>query len=122
MLGFEVSGIRQNSFARENAREFSRNLRYPIIKGEQLNILIQDGKVTVDGANVVTTDIACSNGVIHAFDSVILPASKEIVDTEVFAGSCKMLAAALTAAGLFDILIRGRPILRSAAVFGRISW
>jgi uncharacterized surface protein with fasciclin (FAS1) repeats len=29
--------------------------------------------VKVDGANVVKTDIACSNGVIHVIDSVILP-------------------------------------------------
>ncbi len=29
--------------------------------------------VKVDGANVVKTDIACSNGVIHVIDAVILP-------------------------------------------------
>ena len=42
---------------------------------------VQGGSVTidatkgvkVDGANVVKTDIACSNGVIHVIDAVILP-------------------------------------------------
>jgi uncharacterized surface protein with fasciclin (FAS1) repeats len=34
-----------------------------------------NGKVTVDNANVVATDIKASNGVIHVIDSVILPAS-----------------------------------------------
>ena len=29
--------------------------------------------VTVEGAKVVTADIACSNGIIHVIDSVILP-------------------------------------------------
>lgn len=29
--------------------------------------------VTVDGARVVTADIACTNGIIHVIDSVILP-------------------------------------------------
>ena len=29
--------------------------------------------VKIDGANVVKTDIACSNGVIHVIDAVILP-------------------------------------------------
>jgi len=29
--------------------------------------------VMVDNANVVKADIACSNGVIHVIDSVILP-------------------------------------------------
>ena len=32
-----------------------------------------DGKVTVDGANVVKTDIMASNGVIHVIDAVVLP-------------------------------------------------
>lgn len=31
------------------------------------------GGVKVDGANVVKTDIVCSNGVIHVIDAVILP-------------------------------------------------
>lgn len=29
--------------------------------------------VTVDGAKVVTADIACTNGVIHVIDTVLLP-------------------------------------------------
>ena len=29
--------------------------------------------VTVGGAHVVQSDIACSNGVIHVIDSVLLP-------------------------------------------------
>ena len=29
--------------------------------------------VTVDGATVVTADIACTNGVIHVIDTVLLP-------------------------------------------------
>jgi uncharacterized surface protein with fasciclin (FAS1) repeats len=29
--------------------------------------------VKVNNANVVKTDIACSNGVIHVIDSVLLP-------------------------------------------------
>ena len=32
--------------------------------------------LTIDGANVVKADIACSNGVIHVIDSVILPEDK----------------------------------------------
>jgi transforming growth factor-beta-induced protein len=74
------------------------------VQGQQIDITAKDGKVTVDGANVVKTDIACSNGVIHVIDSVILPADKDIVDTAVAAGSFKTLAAALTAAGLVDSL------------------
>jgi transforming growth factor-beta-induced protein len=74
------------------------------VQGQKIDIATADGKVTVDAANVVKTDIVCSNGVIHVIDSVILPADKDIVDTAVSAGSFKTLAAALTAAGLVETL------------------
>ena len=43
------------------------------VNGQSVKIAVKDGKVTVDGANVVKTDIAASNGVIHVIDAVILP-------------------------------------------------
>ena len=42
------------------------------VQGQELKIDTADG-VKVDGANVVQTDILCTNGVIHIIDSVILP-------------------------------------------------
>ena len=43
------------------------------VNGKSVKIGVKDGKVTVDSANVVTTDMMASNGVIHVIDSVILP-------------------------------------------------
>lgn len=43
------------------------------VQGSDVQIKVKDGGVKVDGANVVKTDIACSNGVIHVIDAVILP-------------------------------------------------
>jgi uncharacterized surface protein with fasciclin (FAS1) repeats len=43
------------------------------VQGEEVTIEVKDGKVYVNGAQVVTTDIVCSNGVIHVIDAVILP-------------------------------------------------
>ena len=43
------------------------------VQGSKATIKATDGKVTIDGANVVKTDIEGSNGVIHVIDSVILP-------------------------------------------------
>ena len=43
------------------------------VQGEQIDVVVKDGKVKVDGANVVKTDIAASNGVIHVIDTVLLP-------------------------------------------------
>lgn len=41
--------------------------------GKSLTIAVKDGKVFVDNAQVVKTDIKTSNGVIHVIDSVVLP-------------------------------------------------
>jgi uncharacterized surface protein with fasciclin (FAS1) repeats len=43
------------------------------VNGQELIISVKDGKVMVDNATVVTTDIKCTNGVIHVIDSVVLP-------------------------------------------------
>jgi uncharacterized surface protein with fasciclin (FAS1) repeats len=43
------------------------------VQGQAVSIEVKDGKVYVDGAQVVTTDIKASNGVIHVIDTVILP-------------------------------------------------
>ncbi len=43
------------------------------VQGKELKISQNAGSVMVDGAKVVKTDIACSNGVIHVIDAVVLP-------------------------------------------------
>lgn len=43
------------------------------VQGSSAKVTVKDGKVMIDGANVVKTDIETSNGVIHVIDSVILP-------------------------------------------------
>lgn len=43
------------------------------VQGSTIEITASDDGVMVDNANVVTTDIKASNGVIHVIDSVILP-------------------------------------------------
>jgi len=42
------------------------------VQGQELKIDAKDG-VKVDGAKVVKTDIACTNGVIHVIDTVVMP-------------------------------------------------
>ena len=43
------------------------------VEGDNITITIANGGVMVDKANVVKTDIAASNGVIHVIDSVMIP-------------------------------------------------
>jgi len=45
------------------------------VQGRSINIVTKDGRVTINGANVLKTDIVCGNGVIHVIDAVILPPS-----------------------------------------------
>jgi uncharacterized surface protein with fasciclin (FAS1) repeats len=45
-------------------------------QGSEVTISASAGGVKVNGANVVKTDILCSNGVIHVIDAVILPKSE----------------------------------------------
>jgi uncharacterized surface protein with fasciclin (FAS1) repeats len=43
------------------------------VNGQSVSVMLQDGKVMIDGAQVITADISTSNGVIHVIDKVILP-------------------------------------------------
>jgi uncharacterized surface protein with fasciclin (FAS1) repeats len=43
------------------------------VQGQDLTIKVDGSTVMVDKAKVAKTDIACSNGVIHVIDTVVLP-------------------------------------------------
>ena len=47
------------------------------VEGQTVKLSTADG-VTVNGAKVVTADVAASNGVIHAIDAVILPPGVDV--------------------------------------------
>jgi transforming growth factor-beta-induced protein len=72
--------------------------------GQLVDIMANANGVKIDNANVVKTDIMTSNGVIHVIDRVILPSSKNIVQTADEAGSFGTLIAAAKAAGLAGVL------------------
>jgi uncharacterized surface protein with fasciclin (FAS1) repeats len=85
------------------------------VHGDTLDITVTDGKVMVDEASVVTTDVEATNGVIHVLDAVVLPApppppvpavpaTNTIVDVAMGAGMFDTLVAAAKAADLVDVL------------------
>lgn len=51
----------------------------PTVQGQKFKIMAKDGKVTIGNdvamANVIKTDVICSNGIIHVIDTVLMPAS-----------------------------------------------
>ena len=73
------------------------------LNSQKITLDTSDG-VKVNGANVIKTDISTTNGTIHVIDAVILPSTKDIIDTAIEAGSFKTLAAALGAAELVETL------------------
>jgi len=74
------------------------------VNGQSLSISANGEGVMIDGAKVVTTDIVCSNGVIHVIDAVMLPKDKDLIETAKEAGSFKTLLTALDAADLTNAL------------------
>ena len=73
------------------------------VNGLPVYIKVADGKVFINGAEVIITDVEADNGVIHVIDSVILP-PVDIVETAIADGRFTTLVAAVQAAGLVDTL------------------
>jgi transforming growth factor-beta-induced protein len=98
------------------------------VEGSDLDLVSDAGKVTVNGAAVLSADVAASNGVIHAIDTVLVPptvdlntlvdagagaaettvapatAEGDIVAVAASNGSFSTLVTAVEAAGLVDTL------------------
>ena len=43
------------------------------VNGQQLSVVLRDGKVYAGNAQVIAADVGASNGVIHVIDPVLLP-------------------------------------------------
>lgn len=86
------------------SREVSRLSGATSLNGQRISFASPDAGVMIDGAKVVKADIACSNGVIHVIDHVILPASDNIAQVAESAGMFSTLLTAAQAAGLVPAL------------------
>ncbi|MBA3544484.1 MAG: fasciclin domain-containing protein [Chthoniobacterales bacterium] len=84
------AGTVENLLKPENKEKLGKILAYHVLKGKvmaadvktmkadtaegsELNVKVDDGKVMVNDANVIKTDIAAINGVIHVIDTVLMP-------------------------------------------------
>ena len=50
-----------------------KTMKAKTVNGKDLDIKVNGSQVTVNGANVIKTDIVGSNGVIHVIDAVLIP-------------------------------------------------
>jgi len=85
----------------------------PAANGDTLSITLDGARLFINMSEVIAPDVAATNGVIHAIDSVLLPSVSEpaqdsaplnIVDTALAAGSFTTLVAALDATDLTSVL------------------
>ena len=88
------AGVLDGLLLPENKALLAQILTYHVVAGKVMAADVTDGDVatvegqtiklgtmggvTVNGANVVTADVAASNGVIHAIDAVILPPGVDV--------------------------------------------
>lgn len=75
---------------------------------EQSFLVTQNGnELQVDNARVLITDVFCTNGIIHAIDTVLIPPNEDVVDTILHDTSYQILVKCLQAADLVNAL-KGR--------------
>jgi transforming growth factor-beta-induced protein len=81
--------------------------RVQTLAGQRLTVERAGGAVTIGGATVSSADLACSNGVIHVIDRVLLPELGSLAAVAHRAGTFRTLLAAAKAAGLDEALAGG---------------
>ncbi len=86
------------------AKDVQKMTAAKTLNGQCIDIAVNGRMVKVDDAKVSKTDVACSNGIIHIIDTVMLPAEQNIVETAEQAGKFMTLLAAAEAAGLIETL------------------
>jgi len=79
------------------------------LNGQRVDVKVNGSTVSIDSSKVVTADIACSNGVIHVIDTVLMPATDIIPVVADKAGKFKTLLTAVKNAGLVETLSGAGP-------------
>jgi len=74
------------------------------LNGQRIPIEKSEEGLKIDGANLLATDILCSNGIIHVVDTILMPATTDLVDTAEAAGDFATLLTAVKSAGLSSAL------------------
>ncbi len=61
-----------------HAKDLTDGQKVKTVNGQELTVSIKDGEVKINGAKVVMADVEASNGVIHAIDAVLIPATEKV--------------------------------------------
>ena len=58
-----------------NFKDFKDGQKLKTLNGKELTVHVANGAVTVNGAKVQARDMQADNGVVHALDTVVIPAN-----------------------------------------------
>lgn len=58
---------------RRDAASVIESSRIPTLNGSRLTVTVNSDGAFVDDSQIIVTDVAASNGIIHAIDTVLLP-------------------------------------------------
>ena len=56
--------------------DFKDGQNFNMVNGDDAKITVKDGKVQINGANIIAS-VQASNGIIHVIDAVLLPPAKK---------------------------------------------
>lgn len=74
------------------------------LNGQRVDVSIVGAQPKIDSANLILTDIVCTNGIIHVLDAVLTPNLGNIPQTAAAVGGFGTLLTAVTAANLATTL------------------
>lgn len=72
--------------------------------GDEITVMMKDGKLFINNSEVVTKDIVTNNGTVHLIDTVLMPPVGSITDIAAADDRFETLVAALQATGLDTVL------------------
>lgn len=80
------------------------------LDGQRLQINITGAGLSINDAGIGAADIGAENGIIHAIDTVLIPAKRNVAETAREAGTFETLLAAVGAAELAEFVSTTDPI------------
>lgn len=63
--------------AKAMAADVKKTPTHKTVNGQEIKVTEKDGKVMINEATITKSDIACSNGVVHIIDTVLMPKEKK---------------------------------------------
>jgi len=104
VLGFHVVP------GRVTAADVMRETELRTLCGQRLVVENRADGVFVGGAKVVAADVEADNGIVHVLDTVLLPATEDVVTVASNAGAFGTLLTAVRAADLVDAINGDTPL------------